>query len=527
MPFISIQHLDAQSYFYSTDHIQEVRLTIKKERWPHYLDSLKESDGGRLLVTGAVDGQVFDTLGVRYKGNSSYHAPQKSDQIKLPFNIKLDYDSSPDGLKEGFETLKLSNSFRDPSFLREVLAYEIARKYMPAPEATFAQLYINDDYQGLYQSVESIDKRFLRKYYGDSLGLLIKCDPIWNSVRPPDCPKGDGKSSLQYLGDDKACYVGLYEPKSEDVWDPLIDLTRILNKDPKKIESVLNVDQALWMLAFNNVIVNLDSYLGPFCHNYYLYQDTAGIFHPLIWDMNLAFGGFRSDGLGNVLSTPEMQELSMFLHYKQGNEKRPLVVRLLKQDFYRKLYLAHIRTLVEEVFLSGWFEERARALHQAMAEYVQEDANKLYDQLAYDQNLEQTVAAGSEEVVGLFELMDARVEYVMNHPVMQKPAPYIEEGRIEQVTDTELEITLQTEDADKAWLMCRPKGSTSLFNRKAMPDDGILPDQAEKDGIWTLVLPSHTDWEYYFIVENKYHARLLPEQAGGTYFTASDLLTQK
>ena len=42
---------------------------------------------------------------------------------------------------------------------------------------------------------------------------------------------------------------------------------------PPVAEKVLDVDRALWMLAFNNVLVNLDSYSGAFRQNYYLYHD--------------------------------------------------------------------------------------------------------------------------------------------------------------------------------------------------------------------------------------------------------------
>jgi spore coat protein CotH len=38
----------------------------------------------------------------------------------------------------------------------------------------------------------------------------------------------------------------------------------------------------LWMLAFNNVFVNLDSYTGGFSQNYYLYKDENRRFNPVV-----------------------------------------------------------------------------------------------------------------------------------------------------------------------------------------------------------------------------------------------------
>ncbi|MBK7338404.1 MAG: CotH kinase family protein [Saprospirales bacterium] len=62
----------------------------------------------------------------------------------------------------------------------------------------------------------------------------------------------------------------------------------------------------LWMLAINNVLVNLDSYVGGFAQNYYLYRDSTGIFHPVIWDLNLALG-FRLLTEKDILSDEALQ----------------------------------------------------------------------------------------------------------------------------------------------------------------------------------------------------------------------------
>ena len=88
-----------------------------------------------------INGEQFDSVGTRYKGFSSYD----KDYAKKPLNIKLDYIKSNQSYN-GIETLKLSNGWRDPSIIREVLGYEIARNYMPASRANLVKLNINNDY---------------------------------------------------------------------------------------------------------------------------------------------------------------------------------------------------------------------------------------------------------------------------------------------------------------------------------------------------------------------------------------------
>ena len=81
-------------------------------------------------------------------------------------------------------------------------------------------------------------------------------------------------------------YFSAYEMKSDAGWAELIHLMDTLANDVNAIEQILQVDQTLWMHAFNNVLVNLDSYAGGFKQNYYLYRMKNRQFYPVVWDMN-------------------------------------------------------------------------------------------------------------------------------------------------------------------------------------------------------------------------------------------------
>jgi spore coat protein CotH len=131
--------LNSQNEFYDTESIREIHINFFDENWDHLLDSLYvEGENGRILADIAIDGEIYPNVGVRYKGFSSVSV----NNIKNPFNIKLDYVIE-DQNHQGLDKLKLSNVIQDPSFVREVLSYEICRKYMPASGANFAKLYIN------------------------------------------------------------------------------------------------------------------------------------------------------------------------------------------------------------------------------------------------------------------------------------------------------------------------------------------------------------------------------------------------
>ena len=80
--------------------------------------------------------------------------------------------------------------------------------------------------------------------------------------------------NLAYKGVDTTLYYGHYEMKSDGGWTELMHLCDTLVNHTDTIEEILDVDKALWMLAFNVVMVNLDSYSGSFAQNYYLYRDN-------------------------------------------------------------------------------------------------------------------------------------------------------------------------------------------------------------------------------------------------------------
>ena len=182
LPLILLAHtLSAQApALYDINHIPEIRIQFEVSDWATQLDILKrDGEKERLAATVSIDGQSFENVGVRYKGNSSYFNVHKYGSSKLPFNLEADYKDKKQRFPGGYETIKLSNIFRDPSFVREALSYEIARQYMPAPQCNFAKLYVNGEYLGLYNNTESIDDVFLEKHFGSHSGNFFKCDPEW------------------------------------------------------------------------------------------------------------------------------------------------------------------------------------------------------------------------------------------------------------------------------------------------------------------------------------------------------------
>ena len=81
--FVLINSINSQD-FYDIDTINAIELTFQESNWDYLLDQLyAEGDEERLIGTLAINDEIFDSVGVRYKGNSSY----TPNQVKNPLNI--------------------------------------------------------------------------------------------------------------------------------------------------------------------------------------------------------------------------------------------------------------------------------------------------------------------------------------------------------------------------------------------------------------------------------------------------------
>lgn len=508
---LSINTIQAQDFYGSG--IQEIRIELKQPRWEKQLDSLKtHNPEARLAGTAWVNGQRFDSVGIRFKGNSSYFRTRNETYRKLPFNIRLDYKLKSQKLRDGQTIVRLSNAFLDPSFVRDPLSYEIVRKYMPASQCNFSKLYINNIFFGLYINTESVDANFLKKHFGvDRLGYVVKCDPdSWSRVRSQaGCPKGEN-ASLVYLNDSPGCYDAFYEVDNPAAWKPMMALIKTLNKQPDNIESVLDVDQTLWMLALNNALVNLDSYTGSLSHNYYLWFDTTNVAHPIMWDFNMSFGGWRRNQSFEEMKDDELIQYTPLAEI--NNNKRPLISQLLKQPFYRKIYLAHLRTIVNDYLQNNQWQTMASSLMRSIDPWVKQDSLKLYSYETFQQSMDKTMKSGPDNVIGLRQLMDKRTAFLVKHPLLTKTAPTI--GAVQHTKKgDQVTITAKLTDAGtSAWVFTRTE-RWQAFRKTPLRDDGQNGDTTAGDGVYTATLPLKSVKHYYIVAENAEMAATHPARA--------------
>lgn len=485
---------------YSLKKVHEIRINFSQKNWTNTLDSLRLYGNGMLTANAKIDGQNYNNVGIRYREVRSFKVGQK----RNPLHIKLNFQKE-NQTHQGYQTIKLSNALRDPSMVREVMSYEMIGQYMIAPRASYSRVYINDNYYGLFVNVEAVDQVFLDKNFGSSSNTFVKCTPDLNNKAKGNC-KQNIFSSLEFETD-MACYQSNYELKSEEGWNDLIKLTETLKKKPAKIHELLDVDQTLWMLAFNNVIVNLSSYSGQYSQNFYLYKNDKGRFVPVVWDMNLAFGSFKNTGQGSDLDNKDLIRLDPLLH--ANNPYKPLIFQLLKNPDYKKTYLAHIRTILFDNFMNNDYEKRGKTLQQIIRPWVANDRNRSYTVAEFDRSLYSTIGKRSR-IPGIYSLMSKRAKYLKKHQNLAGIPPMIEMvtmlGREqysnEAITDFNLQV--KTKNKAKRVKVFYRFDMKSDFQMTYLQDDGKNNDGKSNDAIFggTIESSGNDSIEYYIVAEN-------------------------
>jgi len=315
-----------------------------------------------------VDGKAYRDIGVHFRGASSFFTV--SPTRKRSLNLSLDFVHDDQRLG-GYRTLNLLNSHTDPTFLRTVLYYHIARAYIPAPKANYVRVVINGESWGIYVNGQQFNKDFTRDWFNSTQGLRWKV---------PGSPRGDG--GLSYLGQDSAKYKERYEIRSKDEvksWHELIQLCQVLNETPAdKLEAALNplldIDGTLKFLALENALINSDGYWTR-ASDYNLYRDEKGRFHLIPHDVNETFRA--PDGPGRGDSGPSQGvELDPFAGADDPN--KPLLNKLLAVPKVRQRYLRYVRQIAQEWLDWKKLGPAAAEFQRLIAADVRTDTHNLY-----------------------------------------------------------------------------------------------------------------------------------------------------
>ncbi|MBW8189891.1 CotH kinase family protein [Neiella marina] len=363
--------------------VRSIYIDIDDDDWDDILDNPEDEEYHPADLS--FDGISLEDVAIRTKGNSSLSAVARSTSDRYSF--KIDINEYVDGQKFfGLKKFVLNNSYNDPSYMREAIAYDLLREMgVDAPEYSYVNLYINDELFGFYLMVEVIDGEFVEKHFDNENGDLYK-------------PDGTG-SDLVWIDDDISSYSEINLQSNEDSSDQGAFIDFVSDLDNADLATT-DVDSVLRYLAVSVSLSNLDSYQGSLAHNYYIYE-SDGVFSFLPWDLNESFGTF-SMGCGNE----DIRELYIDEPTSGDLEDRPLIAHIVANDSYLAQYHSYLWELIDGPLADSDFASRVDLLADLIREHVENDPSGFYGADAFELNLTST----SYGFYGLTSFMSYRID---------------------------------------------------------------------------------------------------------------------
>lgn len=297
---------------FTPDRVAEIEIRMSADDWREV--RLSHRDASLSVLPGAddgyqyrraeirIDGVLVSQVGVRKKGFIG-------SVVSTRPSLKVKFDEYVQGQSfAGLEGLTLNNNNQDQALLQQFLAYDLyTRAGVPAPQASFVRVRVNGEDLGVYTRVETIDKAFLRRVFGNDNGVLY------------EGYAGD------FLGDRSSQIVEKRGARDQDR-GVIGRLTEVLAAPGPlalgRVESLVDVDAFIRMWAVESLIGHWDSYSGN-RNNFYLYvHPSTKKLHFIPWGADSVFEdpgplqfkkvpkSFKAEGVlaRRLWELPEVQE---------------------------------------------------------------------------------------------------------------------------------------------------------------------------------------------------------------------------
>ena len=223
----------------------------------------------------------YEDVQIKGRGNATW------DWVKKPYQIRFEEDVALMGMGKSNKWILLAN-YRDVSLMRNEAAFYLAREMNQqySVQGDFVDLYVDEEYIGLYYIVPKIQIDKTTINLSDEKGILVEIDQMYE----PDgfyvySSSGTCLSLVDSVlgGKTEKCYDALKEFKES------FDRFELAAKSNRwdDVEKEIDVESFVQYFLISEFTANPDSYLTSF----YLYKDGPDdVIHAgPSWDFDMAF----------------------------------------------------------------------------------------------------------------------------------------------------------------------------------------------------------------------------------------------
>lgn len=401
-----IDDLSDSELVFDSSYVHEISVSFDQGTYEELVDTYVET-GEKVWIeaTVTIDGETYESAGLRLKGNSSLRglgggfggrgpvgdSADTSAPEDLPWLIKLDKYIDNQNHQGISDLVVRSNS--SETALNEAVALELLDLAgLASQDAMYVSFSVNDSTPELRLVIENPDDSWMAENF-DSTGALYKAE---------------ASGGYQYRGSDPAAYDEVFDQEAgADNADlsPLIEFLDFINNAnddtfDEQLAEHLDIDEFATYLAMQELIANSDDIDGPGNNSYLYYDSATGVFTVVAWDHNLSFGGFGRDGFaGGGRGIPGGGEDDGF---GGTDDERPgdfgrdgfgpggniLVERFLANDEWNALYEQNVDELTDQLIDSG----AAQQVLDGWADLLTSEASELVSESTVTQEADQIAA---------------------------------------------------------------------------------------------------------------------------------------
>ena len=191
----------------------------------------------------------------------------------------------------------------------------------------------------------------------------------------------------------------------------------------------------------------------------------------------------------------------------------------MSDPFYRDLYTAHLRTIINESLDTAFIRAEINDLQQLAYSAADNDQNKGFSIQEYFSNVESALWTGWG-FAGIMSTIDARKEYLLSHPEISLSPPELYGLNVSNNA-----VTINAANETMVHLMATTSEHNSKFQEFLMFDDGTNGDVLSNDGVYTCIFPYNGDVnvKFYIRAQNNDAMLFFPEKAEYEFYEYSTI----
>ena len=429
----------------------------------------------KFVFTDNDGSDTINDIGFRLRGNTSRSSQKKS--------FKVSFNTFESGRKyHGVEKLNLNGEHNDPSIVRSKFCCDIAKDMgIIASRANHVDLYINDEYFGLYINVEHIDEEFVKTRYGNNNGNLYKC------LYPADLNYLGTNPEAYKLGSEDSRTYDLKTNTEEDNYEDIAHLIWVLNNVPKndfrcELEKVFNVNAYLKIIVFDILTANWDGYIFN-KNNFYLYKNTTtGKFEYIPYDTDNTFG---IDWFG-----VDWYKRDIY-NWDHSSQHRPLYVRIMEDPVYRSRFTTIMKNTIDSIYIKEELYQYLEEKKILIANSANLDEYRTYDYgfsfndflFSFDKALDV-----SHVPIGINEYIEKRYVWALDQMELDNLLPDAQEEKIvlnESKDSLSISVKIENVDFLSEATFWYSFDESSDFTSLVLFDNGQNQDLIAGDRIYT------------------------------------------